>query len=141
MRLLAQVDKKGLCMTVHRYAARRDNAEQLIVDVILFTKECSVARLSGKDITDTIVGRGGVNFLIEIKTGRGKLQAGQLKFRDNWQGQWGMARTPEEALTILGYSPVEINLILRAFAVQKDLDDKAAQEREAKKLAKKVIKK
>lgn len=84
-----------------RQAARRDNNEGEIV-AALEAVGCSVTRLSQGGVSDLLVGRQGTNFLIEVKTVKGKLTAAQVDFRNNWQGQYDVARSAEEALRIVG---------------------------------------
>ena len=51
---------------------------------------------------DIVVGFRGVNYLIEIKQGKGKLNPRQQDWHNHWQGQVAVARTSEEALCIIG---------------------------------------
>lgn len=84
-----------------RQAARRDNNETEIVSA-LEAVGCSVTRLSQSGVNDLLVGRQGMNFLIEVKKLKGKLTPAQVEFRNNWQGQYDVARSAEEALRIIG---------------------------------------
>jgi len=56
----------------------------------------------GDGCPDVVVGFRGVNFLIEIKTEKGKLNDTQAYWHQWWSGQVDIARTSEEALRIIG---------------------------------------
>lgn len=88
-------------MSLKRYATRRDANEGEIIEV-LRAVGASVQTLSIKGAADLLVGFRGVNFLIEVKTLKGKLTDDEVIFHDDWQGQVDIARTPEEALEIIG---------------------------------------
>jgi hypothetical protein len=72
-------------MSLHRRAAKRDQAEQEIVDTL---KACgwSVQSLSAKDCPDLLCGKHGLNLLCEVKTGTRKLRPGQVKWHAAWNG-------------------------------------------------------
>lgn len=55
----------------------------------------------GVGCPDILVGAGGVNILIEIKDGDGKLTPDQVTWHAVWKGQVAIARTPDEALEIV----------------------------------------
>ena len=57
---------------------------------------------AGKGIGDLIVGFRGHNFLLEIKTPRGKLNAKQTVFHHDWRGQVCVVRSAREALIAIG---------------------------------------
>ena len=42
------------------------------------------------------------NYLIEVKTPKGKLNSKQIKWHNEWNGQVAVVRTPEEALAVIG---------------------------------------
>ena len=56
----------------------------------------------GYGCPDLLVGFRGKNFIIEIKTEDGTLTPSQVDFHDGWRGQVDVARTSEEALSIIG---------------------------------------
>jgi hypothetical protein len=72
-----------------RRAAKRDTSERSIVEY-LKKAGWSVLKLSVKDGPDLIIGKqtrsGGINLLIECKTGNGKLRQGQKDWANNWNG-------------------------------------------------------
>jgi Holliday junction resolvase len=55
----------------------------------------------GKGCPDLIAGRLGVNYLIEIKSAKGKLTPAQVEFHDNWMGQVIVVRSVEDLSAIL----------------------------------------
>jgi hypothetical protein len=72
------------------YGAHRDAVEPAIV-AELQSLGCSVQPLNGKDIPDLLVGvplprGGGVNVLLEAKTGSAQLKPGQAKWHAAWRG-------------------------------------------------------
>lgn len=50
---------------------------------------------------DLLVGYRGINYLIEVKTDKGKLTEDQEKFIPEWRGQLCVVRTPEQAISIV----------------------------------------
>jgi hypothetical protein len=74
-------------MSLHRWGARRDQAEKDIVDALRRTG-WYVLYISVKNGPDLVIGRGGrYTHLVEVKTGAGKLRPGQDKFQREWNGQ------------------------------------------------------
>lgn len=55
----------------------------------------------GSGCPDILVGINGINVLIEIKEGDGKLTAAQIVWHSSWKGQVGIARDKEEAIRII----------------------------------------
>ena len=51
---------------------------------------------------DLIVGFRGRNYLLEVKTAKGKLRPSQERFWAHWRGQKALVRTLEEALKEIG---------------------------------------
>jgi Holliday junction resolvase len=70
----------------------------------------SVARVSGEDTPDLLVGWRGRTYLAEVKTGKAKLKPGQAEFARTWRGSpVATLRTPQEAtdwLLGLAHPPV-----------------------------------
>lgn len=56
---------------------------------------------------DLVVGFRGHNYLLEIKTQRGKQNEKQVKFQRDWRGQYAVVRTVEEAWQAIGFQAVE----------------------------------
>lgn len=88
-------------MPIPRFAARRDANEQDIIEALV-AAGASVQPLSIKGVCDLLVGFQGVNYLIEVKADKGKLTDEQISFFETWDGHCDVARTPEEALRIIG---------------------------------------
>lgn len=83
-----------------RRAAKRDTSEAPIV-AFLRAAGWSVLQLSVKDGPDILCGKFGVNVLLEVKTGKGKLRPGQVKWGQDWQGDPPyVIRTVEEAAAL-----------------------------------------
>jgi hypothetical protein len=60
------------------------------------------ASVEVKSPLDLLVGYRGKNYLIEVKTAKGKLRPSQVKFFDRWKGQAIVVRTMDEALLAIG---------------------------------------
>lgn len=82
-------------MSINRYAKKRDANEKEIVEALL-KAGYSVVRLDTP--LDLLVGKNGVTWLLEVKMPDGELTKPQKEFIKTWQGQFAIARTPEEAL-------------------------------------------
>ena len=63
----------------------------------------SVAHLHrvGGGVPDLLIGFDGKNYLIEVKNEKGKLNKLQIKFRDEWNGNFFVARNKEDIRSIL----------------------------------------
>lgn len=85
-----------------RYAARVDKNQTAIVNG-LRKAGCSVAIAQTRNagFPDLIVGYNGQNWLIELKEGKGKLSQEQETFRATWKGSVHLARSLEDALSIV----------------------------------------
>lgn len=89
-------------MSVKRYAAKRDKSEQPIIEA-LRAVGCSVAIMSSEGLPDLLVGFRDETFLLEVKTGKGKLTPAQEVFMDTWQGgAVYIVRSIDEALRCIG---------------------------------------
>jgi len=64
---------------------------------------CSVVLLHrvGGGIPDILVGRNKCNWLMEVKTPKGKLNALQREFHSSWRGQISVVRNLDEALSVI----------------------------------------
>jgi hypothetical protein len=79
---------------------KRDNAEDAICGAL--TKAgCDIVYANRKP-WDVIVGRAGVTYLLEIKTGSAPLTEAQIEFQKAWRGQYTVVRSAEEALKAVG---------------------------------------
>jgi len=85
-----------------RQIARVDNNQAEIVEA-LRRAGASVLHLHtiGHGSPDILVGKYGINLLVEIKTADGDLTDDERKFFDTWRGQVTMVRTMEDALRLL----------------------------------------
>lgn len=78
------------------------NHAQIVTD--LRNKKCGVifsvldTHNLGKDAPDIIVGVFNRNYLIEIKSEKGKPTVGQLKFASNWNGAYYFAKSASEVI-------------------------------------------
>jgi hypothetical protein len=61
------------------------------------TVETKLSRL-GEGTPDLLVGNAGRNFLLEVKTARGKVRPSQKRWINAWNGAVAIVRTPEEAI-------------------------------------------
>lgn len=86
-----------------RRAAKVDANQNEIV-FALRSAGCSVTDLSavGAGCPDLVVGRGGQNYLLEIKGRKGKLTEAQREWRACWNGQAATVRTVGEAFAAVG---------------------------------------
>lgn len=81
-----------------------DGSQKEILDAAI-KAGCSVINTTvvGRGFVDAVIGHHGQTYLVEIKTGKGKLRDNQVKFQDDWRGGAIIeARTPEELLKKLG---------------------------------------
>lgn len=80
-----------------------DANQNVIVDA-LRAVGCTVKSLAavGLGFPDLIVGYRGQNFLLEIKSEKGKLRPTQKEFFEWWQGQSDLVREIEEAFRVVG---------------------------------------
>ena len=65
---------------------------------------CSVLILSGVGggVPDLLVGKGGINWLMEVKIAKGDLNPDQVKFQATWRGSYLVVRSVGEALAAVG---------------------------------------
>lgn len=82
--------------------ARRDKNERAITQALEGIPGLSVVFLSQENIPDLLIGYQGVNYLVEIKSEKGKVKPGQARFLMDWPGQAGVCRTLDEVLKIIG---------------------------------------
>lgn len=91
-----------------RRAAKIDRNQPEIV-AALRKAGCTVESLAavGNGVTDLLVGRAGINYLLEVKDGEKppserKLTPDQVVWHGNWQGQKCVVNNIEEALRAVG---------------------------------------
>lgn len=83
--------------------AKKVDANQKEIVATLRACGFSVVHLHavGKGCPDVMAGRLGVNYLIEIKSPKGKLTPPQIEFHDRWMGQVMIVRRVEDLMAIL----------------------------------------
>jgi hypothetical protein len=81
---------------------RKDKNQNEIV-YVLDKLGLSVYDLSqvGGGMADIIVAYNGINFLFEIKTEKGRLNATQKEFHSKWQGSIAVIKSPYDAIACL----------------------------------------
>lgn len=86
-----------------RRNARIDTNHKIIADALRGVG-ASVVSLApmGRGVPDLLVGFRGVNYLLEIKTDKGKLTADQSAFIDTYNGRVHIVRTIDEAYSVIG---------------------------------------
>ena len=87
-------------------AARVDRNQADIVRVIKMQR-CTIQHLHGvgTGCPDLLVGvpteNGGVNILVEVKYGKGRLNKSQSKWHSDWKGQVSVIRDVKEAMMLI----------------------------------------
>jgi len=61
----------------------------------------------GRGFPDIVVGWQGVNYLVEIKTTKGKPTEQQVNFFVNWRGQAVLVRAASDIFNLLGVQPLD----------------------------------
>lgn len=87
---------------IPRRAQRRDANEPAIIEA-LQAVGCTVEQLSLEDGPDLLVGRLGLNYLLEVKRPAEDLSDGQGDWHRDWNGQRATVHTPSEALAAIGF--------------------------------------
>jgi hypothetical protein len=94
------MDRRKDCLLPMRLRTRRDGNEREIIQA-LEAAACDVVQIDYP--CDLLVGRAGVNHLIEVKLPDGKLREGQERFAETWRGsRVHVVRTVEEAFRAVG---------------------------------------
>lgn len=86
-----------------KYAARVD-ANQARIVAALRAAGATVQVLSavGQGCPDLLVGRHGVNYLLECKVEHGKLTPDEATWHDLWRGDVAIVRDEDDALRVVG---------------------------------------
>ena len=86
-----------------RRAARTDTNQAELVEVMR-QMGASVQDLSmvGSGCPDLVVGFRGRNYMVEIKTEKGKLRTAQHRWHGEWRGHVSVIRTVDDAVALLG---------------------------------------
>ena len=87
---------------------KRVDANQAEIVAALRKAGCSVCDLHevGKGCPDIVVGRGSANYLLEVKTIRGRMTDDEADWHLMWLGQVDVVRSPEAALRAVGLEEV-----------------------------------
>lgn len=88
-------------MSLHRRNPRRDKNESAIIEALVMAG-ASYLRISAAGGSDLIVSFRGVNYLLEVKSSKGKLTAMQEEFMLYWDGPYDIVRTVDDALRAIG---------------------------------------
>lgn len=84
-------------------AARVDaNHSQIVAELRKAGVSVFSLHAVGDGCGDIICGIRRRTYLFEIKTDEGELTPAQIKFRDEWRGQYDVIRTAEDALRVMG---------------------------------------
>lgn len=83
---------------------RRVDKNQAEIAEALIQAGCSVLRIHGvgHGAPDLIVGRKKVSYLLEVKSGKGKLTLDEETFQACWAGHYAVVRNIQEALSAVG---------------------------------------
>lgn len=86
-----------------KYAARTD-ANQAEIVRTLRAIGATVQDLSavGRGCPDLLVGWRGQNFLLEVKTERGKMTPDEATWHELWNGDVAIVRSDDDALRVIG---------------------------------------
>ena len=87
--------------------AAKTDANQKAIVAVLRKAGASVQILSivGRGFPDLLVGYRGINYLMEVKSLKGKLNNLQLDWMGKWRGQKCIVHTVDHALERIGVKP------------------------------------
>lgn len=86
-----------------KYAARVDsNQAQIVAALRDVGATVQVLSAVGQGCPDLLVGRQGVNYLIECKVGHGRLTPDEERWHELWNGEVYICRDVDDALRIVG---------------------------------------
>jgi len=87
---------------MRRDAKVDQNQQEIITALRQIGASVYPLHFAGRGCPDLIVGFRGRNYLIEIKTQKGRLNADPRTFHASWRGQVAVVRTAREALIAIG---------------------------------------
>jgi Holliday junction resolvase len=83
--------------------AKKVDSNQADIVAALEKAGCSVVVCAqGEGFPDLICGLRGANWLLEVKSKKGKLNDRQVRWHRDWRGQVSVVRTVEQALQAVG---------------------------------------
>ena len=87
---------------MRRYAARKDANQSDVVDAL---RACGWFVWVQDQPCDLLVGKAGLNLLLEVKDGKKrpsarKLTPAQVNFERDWRGQFDVVKSAEEAIAV-----------------------------------------
>lgn len=86
-----------------RRAAKIDaNQPEIVLALRAVGASVECMQAAGSGFPDLVVGYRGVNYLLEIKTAKGKLTKDQKTWHPLWRGQVEIVRSVDEALLAIG---------------------------------------
>ena len=80
----------------------RSDANQSTIVGALKAVGATVEHLGGKGVPDLLIGYSGRNYLLEVKTKKGKLNDDQRTWHTKWSGQVAVVRTIADAFRVVG---------------------------------------
>lgn len=85
---------------MRRHSEHQDTIQPAVVEALEKIGASVVSLVPvGNGCGDILVGFRGVNVLLELKSGNAPQRENQKKFQAGWNGQYAVARSPEEAQT------------------------------------------
>lgn len=85
-----------------RRASRVDaNQSKIVAELRQLGASVQLLHAVGGGVPDLLIGFRGRNYLLEVKTVKGKLNPLQTEWHTKWKGQTRIVRTPEEAIQFL----------------------------------------
>lgn len=78
------------------------NQSQIVAALREVGATVTPTHMVGRGYPDISVGFRGNNYLIEIKSPRGKLTPDEIRWHDEWRGQVAIVRTVDDAFKVIG---------------------------------------
>ena len=87
---------------MRRAAKTDDNQRPIVAALRAVGATVKPLHAVGAGVPDLLVGYRGVNYLLEVKSRRGRLTADQVVFFDQWRGAAQVVRSVDDALKVVG---------------------------------------
>ena len=95
-----------------RRAAKIDvNQNEIVTFLRSVGASVAITSTIGKGFPDLVVGWKGRNYLVEVKTPKGKLTDDQCTFAGHWKGQIAVVRNVIDVCDLLGINRPRINIL------------------------------